>query len=88
MLKRHTNATLNSLAEEFTYFWDYGNAFFSSPLGTGADVLIKKWHEQISSYVEECMGPMCFDYGLVHSDGLHQVKVRIWKRQTRLPRIF
>ena len=62
-LKRHANA-VNSLAERGTYFWDYGNAFLLEASRAGADVLNENENGfKYPSYVEDIMGPMCFDYG-------------------------
>ena len=63
-LKRHVNA-INSLSAKGMYFWDYGNAFLKEAGDAGADIW-KNEEEQIykyASYVEDIMGPMCFDYG-------------------------
>ena len=62
-LRRHASA-VNSLVENGAYFWDYGNAFLLEASRAGADVM----NEDASgfrypSYVEDIMGPMCFDYG-------------------------
>ncbi len=63
-LVRHANA-VNTLAERGTYFWDYGNAFLLEAGKAGGDVFKdKKTGEyKYPSYVEDIMGPMCFDYG-------------------------
>lgn len=63
-LVRHANA-VNTLAERGSYFWDYGNAFLLEAGKAGADVFKdKKTGEyKYPSYVEDIMGPMCFDYG-------------------------
>jgi len=63
-LRRHVRA-VNTLAERGMYFWDYGNAFLKEAGDSEADV----WKDQArglyryASYVEDIMGPMCFDYG-------------------------
>jgi urocanate hydratase len=47
------------------YFWDYGNAFLLEASRAGADVLSQKTESgfRYPSYVEDIMGPICFDYG-------------------------
>jgi urocanate hydratase len=62
-LKRHASA-VNSLTELGTYFWDYGNAFLLEASRAGADVMNSNGSGfRYPSYVEDIMGPMCFDYG-------------------------
>jgi urocanate hydratase len=74
-LCRHV-AAINTMSERGTYFWDYGNAFLKEAGDAGADVwkkdTTKKAPKRDSiaaspyrypSYVEDIMGPMCFDYG-------------------------
>ena len=62
-LRRHASA-VNSLVETGTYFWDYGNAFLLEASRAGADVLNTDGDGfRYPSYVEDIMGPMCFDYG-------------------------
>jgi urocanate hydratase len=47
-----------------TYFFDYGNAFLLEASRAGADVMDKNEIDFIyPSYVQDIMGPMCFDYG-------------------------
>lgn len=60
----HVNA-VNALAENGTYFWDYGNAFLLEAGKAGADIFNENENEKFRypSYVEDIMGPMCFDYG-------------------------
>lgn len=63
-LQRHVRA-INILAARGMYFWDYGNAFLKEAGRAGADIW-KSQEEDIykyPSYVEDIMGPMCFDYG-------------------------
>jgi len=45
------------------YFWDYGNAFLLEAGRAGADILDSKGNFKYPSYVQDIMGPMCFDYG-------------------------
>ena len=62
-LKRHASA-VNSLTAMGTYFWDYGNAFLLEASRAGADVMNGDGTGfRYPSYVEDIMGPMCFDYG-------------------------
>ena len=61
-LRRHVNA-INSLTEKGTRFWDYGNAFLLESSRAGADVISSDESFRYPSYVEDIMGPMCFDYG-------------------------
>ena len=62
-LRRHA-AAVNSLVSNGTYFWDYGNAFLLEASRAGADVMDKDGNGfRYPSYVEDIMGPMCFDYG-------------------------
>ena len=62
-LKRHANA-VNKHTEKGTYFFDYGNAFLLEASRAGADVMAENNIDfKYSSYVQDIMGPMCFDYG-------------------------
>ena len=62
-LRRHV-AAVNSLAEQGMYFFDYGNAFLLESLRAGADIAGKNGEEfRYPSYVEDIMGPLCFDHG-------------------------
>ena len=62
-LRRHASA-VNSLVENGAYFWDYGNAFLLEASRAGADVMDEDGTGfRYPSYVEDIMGPMCFDYG-------------------------
>ena len=61
-LVRHTNA-INTLTERGMYFFDYGNAFLLEASRAGADILNQKGDFKYPSYVQDIMGPMCFDYG-------------------------
>ena len=62
-LRRHASA-VNKLVENGTYFWDYGNAFLLEASRAGADVMNTDGDGfRYPSYVEDIMGPMCFDYG-------------------------
>jgi len=62
-LRRHVNA-VNALAENGMYFFDYGNAFLLESKRAGAEISGKNGEEfRYPSYVEDIMGPMCFDHG-------------------------
>ena len=62
-LIRHVNA-INKHSKKGTYFFDYGNAFLLESSRAGADVLADNGIDfKYNSYVQDIMGPMCFDYG-------------------------
>ena len=74
-LRRQVDA-INTMAERGTYFWDYGNAFLKEAGDAGADVFkpgtkplapgeisVSASPYRYASYVEDIMGPLCFDYG-------------------------
>ena len=61
-LRKHVNA-INKLSNKGMYFFDYGNAFLLEAKRAGADILDKKGNFKYQSYVQDIMGPMCFDYG-------------------------
>ena len=62
-LVRQANA-INKHAARGTYFFDYGNAFLLEASRAGADVLaIDGVNFKYPSYVQDILGPMCFDYG-------------------------
>ena len=61
-LIRQVNA-INRLTKNGMYFWDYGNAFLLESSRAGADVMKDDGTFQYPSYVEDIMGPMCFDFG-------------------------
>ncbi|NEQ48854.1 MAG: urocanate hydratase [Leptolyngbya sp. SIO3F4] len=62
-LRRHA-AAVNRLTEAGMYFFDYGNAFLLEASRAGADVLHSSGEGfRYPSYVQDIMGPMCFDYG-------------------------
>lgn len=56
---------INKHTENGTYFFDYGNAFLLEASRAGGDVLKDGSTEEFKypSYVQDIMGPMCFDYG-------------------------
>ena len=61
-LRRHASA-INTMAERGMYFWDYGNAFLLEASRVGAEVVNEDGSFAYPSYVEDIIGPMCFDYG-------------------------
>ncbi len=61
-LIRHTKA-INTLTQRGMYFFDYGNAFLLESKRAGADILDNNGNFKYPSYVQDIMGPMCFDYG-------------------------
>ncbi|HAQ72230.1 MAG TPA: urocanate hydratase [Flavobacteriales bacterium] len=62
-LVRHASA-INKLNEKGMYFFDYGNAFLLEASRAGADIMAENGIDfKYSSYVQDIMGPMCFDYG-------------------------
>jgi urocanate hydratase len=54
---------INRHTSRGTYFFDYGNAFLLEASRAGGDVLKKNGEFKYPSYVQDIMGPMCFDYG-------------------------
>lgn len=63
-LRRQVEA-INKHTSKGTYFFDYGNAFLLEASRAGADVFADatKIDFKYPSYVQDIMGPMCFDYG-------------------------
>ena len=65
-LRRHAKA-INKHTAKGTYFFDYGNAFLLEASRAGADVMAENpslgREFKFPSYVQDIMGPMCFDYG-------------------------
>jgi len=62
-LRRHAKA-VNSLSARGMYFFDYGNAFLLEASRAGADVMAENGIDfKYPSYVQDILGPMCFDYG-------------------------
>jgi len=61
-LRRHV-AAVNKLTAKGMYFFDYGNAFLLQASRAGADILKADGTFRYPSYVQDIMGPMCFDYG-------------------------
>jgi len=62
-LRRHVRAINNHTAKG-TYFFDYGNAFLLEASRAGAEIMAENRIDfRYQSYVQDSMGPMCFDYG-------------------------
>lgn len=62
-LKRHADA-VNKHTARGTYFFDYGNAFLLESSRAGGDVMAENGIDfKYPSYVQDILGPMCFDYG-------------------------
>ena len=61
-LRRHAKS-IDILSSRGMFFWDYGNAFLLEASRVGADVMDGNGGFRYPSYVEDIMGPICFDYG-------------------------
>ncbi|GEQ85523.1 urocanate hydratase [Patiriisocius marinistellae] len=62
-LRKHA-AAINKHTAKGTYFFDYGNAFLLEASRAGADIMAENNIDfKYPSYVQDIMGPMCFDYG-------------------------
>ncbi|MGY8952252.1 MAG: urocanate hydratase [Flavobacteriales bacterium] len=61
-LRRHVVA-VNKCVANGTYFFDYGNAFLLESNRAGAEIMKPDGDFKYPSYVQDIMGPMCFDYG-------------------------
>lgn len=62
-LRRHADS-VNKHTAKGTYFFDYGNAFLLEASRAGADVMAENNIDfKYPSYVQDIMGPMCFDFG-------------------------
>ena len=62
-LRRHA-AAVNKHTAKGTYFFDYGNAFLLEASRAGADIMAENNIDfRYKSYVQDILGPMCFDYG-------------------------
>ncbi len=62
-LRRQTTA-INRHTAKGTYFFDYGNAFLLEASRANADIMAENGIDfKYPSYVQDIMGPMCFDYG-------------------------
>ena len=61
---RRQVASINNHVAKGTYFFDYGNAFLLESSRAGADVFAANGIDfRYPSYVQDILGPMCFDYG-------------------------
>ena len=60
---RRQVAAINKLTATGMYFFDYGNAFLLEASRAGADIMKADGNFRYQSYVQDIMGPMCFDYG-------------------------
>jgi urocanate hydratase len=60
---RRQVVAINKLTAKGMYFFDYGNAFLLEASRAGADILKEDGAFKYPSYVQDIMGPMCFDYG-------------------------
>jgi urocanate hydratase len=59
---------IKTMVDRGTYFWDYGNSFMKAVFDAGAKDIAKNGEDTndgfvFPSYVEDIMGPICFDYG-------------------------
>ncbi|MCF8223035.1 MAG: urocanate hydratase [Bacteroidales bacterium] len=61
-LRRQVEA-INRHTSKGTYFFDYGNAFLLESGRAGADIMNADRSFRYPSYVQDIMGPLCFDYG-------------------------
>ena len=62
-LRRQVKA-INENVSKGCYFFDYGNAFLLESSRAGADIMAKNGLDfKYPSYVQDIMGPMCFDFG-------------------------
>jgi urocanate hydratase len=60
---RRQVAAINRHTANGTYFFDYGNAFLLEASKAGADILWIDGEFKYPSYVQDIMGPLCFDFG-------------------------
>jgi len=81
-LRKHVKA-VNNLVKKGMNFWDYGNAFLLESSKAGAEIMDPENTDRFRypSYVEDIMGPICFDHGFgpfrwVCSSGSHKDLVR------------
>ncbi len=66
-LKKHYRV-IRSLTEKGAKFWDYGNSFLASVFDAGETSIARNGVSTsdgfiFPSYVEDIMGPLCFDFG-------------------------
>ncbi len=61
---RRQVAAIHTVVDRGMSFWDYGNAFLLEASRAGAEGILRPdGRFTYPSYVEDIMGPMCFDYG-------------------------
>jgi len=60
---RRQVAAINKLTARGMYFFDYGNAFLLEATRAGAEITDDQGRFRYHSYVQDIMGPVCFDYG-------------------------
>ncbi len=61
---RQQAESINRHTAKGTYFFDYGNAFLLEASRAGADIMAENGIDfKYPSYVQDIVGPMCFDYG-------------------------
>ena len=70
IFKKHVKKSLlrqvkaiNNHTKKGTYFFDYGNAFLLESGRAKANIFQKNGMYKYPSYVQDIMGPICFDYG-------------------------
>ena len=74
-LLRHAEA-IQKNTKKGTYFFDYGNAFLLEASRAGAELRLANGEDFIyPSYVQDILGPMCFDFGF----GPFQMGLCVWK---------
>jgi urocanate hydratase len=56
-------SAINKVVANGMYFFDYGNAFLLEASRARADILKPDGKFKYPSYVQDIMGPMCFDFG-------------------------
>lgn len=61
-LRQHAEV-IQAMSARGMYFWDYGNAFLLEASRAGAPITRLDGRFIYPSYVEDIMGPLCFDYG-------------------------
>ncbi len=59
---------IKTMTERGTHFWDYGNSFMKAVFDAGSTEIAANRRDTkegfiFPSYVEDLMGPLCFDYG-------------------------
>ncbi|MEM2143456.1 MAG: urocanate hydratase, partial [Candidatus Thorarchaeota archaeon] len=59
---------IRTMTERGTHFWDYGNSFMKAVYDAGVREIARNGIDTsdgfiFPSYVEDIMGPLCFDYG-------------------------